>query len=419
MNALDETGEKKQNNSAEDSEILSNEIDKSKDLIPLNYDVSKIKNDLSPDLDLLTIISPLPVIKEKKEVENSSTCSSEKNPDIDIPLTKKAILSCLNAQCTSKMLQKILMETSKDIVGTIVKDLSGSYRDIIRDKNGNYFCSDLFKICEQSQRIMILKELSKTISEDCTHRFATHPIQTLIDFSSCEEEYKLILDSFYDYKKFFYASFDSYGSYAIQKIIEHIPEKFRKQFNLLFVTFIPMLSMKQFGVCSIKKFVTYSKNEELNEKIINLMRQNFVQIATNNYGNFVIQFMLKQWNNERCGKKLKQEIRDNFFILSQNKYSYYICDLYLKFASNEEKLYISNIMKLNSIPFNSSNLVPKNNINNYQNTNLNKNYKNNFNQCNMPMNNNINNINSFDNQNNLTFLMNFFQKNNNNINWNC
>ena len=32
------------------------------------------------------------------------------------------------------MLQKILMETSKDIVGTIVKELSGTYRDIIRDE---------------------------------------------------------------------------------------------------------------------------------------------------------------------------------------------------------------------------------------------------------------------------------------------
>ena len=414
MNSLDETCKKNQN--ILDSEINTNEIDKSKDLIPLNFNVSKIKNDLSPDINLLTIVSGAPVITEKKEVENSSTCSSEKNPETDILLTKKAILSCLNAKCTTKMLQKILMETSKDIVATIVKELSGTYRDIIKDKNGNYFCTDLFKICEQSQRIMILKELTKTISEDCTHEFATHPIQTLIDFSSCEEEYKLILESFYDYKKFFYASFNSWGSYAIQKIIEHIPEKFRKQFNLLFITFIPMLSLKQYGVCSVKKFITYSKNEELNEKVVNLIRKNFVKIAINNFGNFLIQFMLKQWINESYGKKLMQVIRDNFLILYQNKYSYYICDLYLKFASNEEKLYLSNIMKLNSIQFNNNNFMPKNITNNNQNQNFNKNYKKNFNQNNMFMNNN--NINNIDNQNNSSFLMNFFQKNNNN-NWNC
>ena len=414
MNSINETYEKNQNDSSINSEILPNEINTKKELLTLGCNVSKIKNDLSPDINLLTIVFGKTSITEKKEVENSSTCSSEKNPETDVPLTKKAILSCLNAQSTAKMLQKILMETSKDIVAIIVKELSGTYRDIIKDKNGNYFCNDLFRICEQSQRIMILKELTNTISEDCTHIYATHPIQTLIDFSSCEEEYKLILNSFNDYNKFFYASFDSYGSYVIQKIIEHIPEKFRKQFNLLFITFIPVISMKQYGVCCIKKFVTYSKNEELNEKIINLMRKNFVQIATNNYGNFLIQFMLKQWINESYGKKLKQEIRDNFLILSQNKYSSYICDLYLIFASNEEKIYLSNIMKLNLMKIN-NNFISMNSTIINKNKNIKKNSKKNFNQTNLPMNNNNINI----NQNNSPFLMNFFQNNNNNINWNC
>ena len=415
MNTIDETCEKNQNDSSLDSELVSKETDIKKNLISLGCNVSKIENDLSSDINLLTIVFGTTDITEKKEVENSSTCSSEKNPESDVPLTKKAILSCLNAQSTAKMLQKIIMESSKDIVGTIVKELIGTYRDIIRDKNGNYFCRDLFRICEQSERIIILKELTKTISEDCTHMFATHPIQTLIDFSSCEEEYKLILNSFNDYNKFFYASFNNYGSYVIQKIIEHIPEKFRKQFNLLFIRFIPVISMKQFGVCSIKSFVANSKNEELNEQIINLIRKNFVQIATNNYGNFVIQFMLKQWINESYGKKLKHEIRDNFLILSQNKYSSYICDLYLMFASNEEKINLSNIMKLNSMQFNSNNLIPMNNFNN-QNKNHKKNCKKNINQTNLPMNNN--NIIS---QNYYSpFLMNFFKNNNNNsINWNC
>ena len=58
------------------------------------------------------------------------------------------------------------MESSKEIINIIVKELRGIYRDIIKDKNGNYFCSNLFKICEQSQRIIILTELTKYINED-------------------------------------------------------------------------------------------------------------------------------------------------------------------------------------------------------------------------------------------------------------
>ena len=105
------------------------------------------------------------------------------------------------------------MESSKENIDTIVNQLYGNYRHVIKDKNGNYFIFDLFKICNQKQRILILNELTKTISDDCVDKFGNFPIQTLIEFSSCEDEYKLILNSFYDYKKLVYASFDSYGSY--------------------------------------------------------------------------------------------------------------------------------------------------------------------------------------------------------------
>ena len=110
------------------------------------------------------------------------------------------------------------MESSKEEIDNIINELSGNYRDLIKDKNGNYFCSDLFKICNQKQRIKILKELTKTISDDCVNRFGNYPIQTLIEYSSCEEEYQLILNSFHDYLKLVYASFDTYGSYVIQKM---------------------------------------------------------------------------------------------------------------------------------------------------------------------------------------------------------
>ena len=305
------------------------------------------------------------------------------------------------------------MESSKEIINIIVKELRGIYRDIIKDKNGNYFCSNLFKICEQSQRIIILTELTKYINEDCADRFDTHPIQALIQFSTCEEEYRLILNSFNDLNKFFCASFDPLDRYVIQKILEYIPEKYRIQFDLLFISFTPLLSLKQYGICAIEKFVLYSKNEDLIEKMINLIINNFVQIATNNYGNFLIQFMLKKWNKTIFGNKLKQAIRDNFKILYENKYACYICDLYLKFASKEEKAQIIILRNLNF-----GNNISQFNNNNFPtmyNININNNFNNNFNHKGKQIatNNFPNNI---SNQNNIPFSLHFFQNNNNNGN---
>ena len=109
--------------------------------------------------------------------------------------------------------------------------MKGEYRIIINNKNGSDFANDLFKICNQKERIEILEELSPILSQDCNNIYAASPIRTLIEFSSCELEYKLILSSFNDYNKLLFAALNPNGAYTIQKIIKRIPEKYRAEFN--------------------------------------------------------------------------------------------------------------------------------------------------------------------------------------------
>ena len=103
-----------------------------------------------------------------------------------LSLTKSTILSSFNNQRSTIFLQKSLMETTKDNLNKIIKEMSGIFSKIIKNKNGNYFCSDLFKVCDKDQRIMILKEISNTLCDDCIDEYGTHPIQTLIELCSCE-----------------------------------------------------------------------------------------------------------------------------------------------------------------------------------------------------------------------------------------
>ena len=318
--------------------------DNNEKLLLSNIDNSSIQNDLNHE----STFPSIPIYNQKISDDKNLYCQIQNITKTTIPLTQRALLSCLRNQTTGKILQKVLMECSRENIEIIVNELKGTFRDIIKDKNGNYFCSDLFKICNQQQRIKILKELEKTISDDCLDEFGNHPIQTLIEFSSSEDEYKLILNSFNDYRKIIFASSDSFGSFVIQKIIEHIPEKFRTNFNLLFISSIPLISMKKYGVCNAKRFISCLKTDQLIEKTADIISQNFIQIATNNFGNFLIQFIFKKWNNTAQGMKIKQEVLRNFKILLENKYSFYICDLFLKNASNDEKIKILEFYKHNN-----------------------------------------------------------------------
>ena len=257
--------------------------------------------------------------------------------DESLFFTKNNILVAFNSQRSTKILQKSLEDAPKEKIDIILEELSGTFRTIIKNKNGNYFFSDLIKVCNKEQKIKILKELSETISQDCTDEFGTHPIQNLIELSSDEEEYKLLLASFNNLDSLLMASLNQNGSYVIQKLIVHIPERFRKDFNLMFVKFVCILSRDMYGVCTVKKFIGYTKNELIVKQILNSILTNFVNISGNKYGNYLIQYLLEKWWKTEEGVYLKKIITSKFQVLASNHYSSYICDLFLKLCNTEEK----------------------------------------------------------------------------------
>ena len=358
------------------------------------------------------------------EEENSKISPPKINTNSHLQLTQKTILNSFATKRTTLILQKALFEATKEEIDNIVNELSGKYRQIIKDKNGNYFCSDLVKVCNQNQRIKILKELSNTICDDCANNFGAYPLKTLIEFSSSEEEYNLLLNSFNNYNKLLFASIDPNGSKVISEIIEHIPEKFKKNFNLLFVSIFCFICTKKFGVCNAKKFVSCTKNDEIIKKIMDLVKDNFVSISTNEFGNYLIQYMLEKWWNTDEGEEIKEQIRENFRTLATNKYANFIVDLYLKLENNEEKILLIKTLKINlnnklnnednSIFMRIMNSLGQlNNKNDSKNTNNHKNnYKKNISSVNNFGTNNI----IFNNSNQIPLSLNNLGNNNNIIN---
>ena len=257
--------------------------------------------------------------------------------DESLFFTKNNILAAFNSQRSTKILQKSLEDAPKVKIDNILEELSGTFRSIIKNKNGNYFFSDLIKVCNKEQKIKILKELSEAICQDCTDEFGTHPIQNLIELASDEEEYKLLLASFNNLDNLLMASLNQNGSYVIQKLIVHIPERFRMDFNLMFVKFVCILSRDMYGVCTVKKFIGYTRNELIVKQILNSILTNFVNISGNKYGNYLIQYVLEKWWKTPEGVYLKKIITSKFQVLASNHYSSYICDLFLKLCNTEEK----------------------------------------------------------------------------------
>ena len=148
--------------------------------IQINNNNSPLSNDFSGVNDIIPKLRQKelefhPMISDKfnnnNNLKNASTIFPNQNSQFtNIELNKKVIMSSMNDQKTVFILQKILNESKSTEIKLIVKELIGEYRKLILDKYGNFFCKDLFKICDQNERVTILKELSPTLSEDCWER---------------------------------------------------------------------------------------------------------------------------------------------------------------------------------------------------------------------------------------------------------
>ena len=327
--------------------------------IQINNNNSPLSNDFSGVNDIIPKLRQKelefhPMISDKfnnnSNLKNANTIFPNQNSQFsNIELNKKVIMSSMNDQKTVFILQKILNESKSTEIKLIVKELIGEYRKLILDKYGNFFCKDLFKICDQNERVTILKELSPTISEDCCNNYATHPLQALIEYSSTEEEYGLILYSFNDYNKLLLATTDPNGSYVIQKIIMRIPERFRANFNFLFSSFIGFVCKKKYGIVAVKKFIEFTRGENTTQQIMNAIKLNFMNFAVDNYGNYLIQFILEKFANFPEGKEIKNLIFQNFNVMCKSKYSSFNCELYVKMLTSEEKSELIKTLDINSI----------------------------------------------------------------------
>lgn len=307
-------------------------------------------NDSAFSFQFPTIFSP-----------NLEKCNFEETQQREqqlFPFSKDNILMAFNSQKSTKILQKSLQGISKETIDCIINRLSGMFRAIIKNRNGNYFCSDLLKVCNKSQRIKILKELSPTLIEDCTDDFGAHPIQNLFELACTEEEYKLLIKSFNDQNKILMVCLNQNGSFVIQKLIVHIPEYLRTEFDEIFVKFVCILARDMYGVCTVKKFIAYTKNELITKQILNSILNNFINISGNQYGNYLIQYLLERWWKTEEGEFLKKLITSKFQTLAENHYSYYICDLFLKLSTNKERnAFLSSLNNYKTISKNNKNKI--------------------------------------------------------------
>ena len=300
--------------------------------------------------DLLNENSSFKQFKENFDKANSESSNENLNDTSYTSsqniISKEEIFSAISKQRTGILLQNSIKDMNSLEISNIIKELKGNFTKLMKDKNGNYFCSDLLKLCTSKQRLIILKEIIPEFISLSINQYSNHPIQILIELIELDEEIEYINYIFNSLEQFLNVCLNSNGSYVIQRIISNIPENKRNCINKLFLNCIHILSCDMYGVVALKKFVYYSNNEFIYKCIISNLIHHFIKISENTYGNYFVQYILEIWWNNKEMKNIKNLILFNFFRLSKNKFGSHICEMYIKLINlNEKQILLCNLMK--------------------------------------------------------------------------
>ena len=313
--------------------LLGNLIDE----ISLNNESNNIKSPISFSKFKL-------LFENSKTNETSNLNMNNNNISSKNIYSKKEIFSYLSNQKSGIIFQSKIREMSDFEIEKLIEELENSFSECMMDRNGNYFCNDLFKICNSKERILILNEIKDKFIELSLHNYATHPIQKLIECAKSFEEMNLIVSNFNNRNDLLQLALNSNGSFVLQKIIMFIPEEIRSNLNNLIIDDICILAFDMYGVCILKKFIYSIKSKFYLQRVFKNICDNFLKISIDQYGNYLIQYILEIYWNLNDLFILKNSIEKNFHYLASDSFASHICETYIKLMNINEKINFFNLL---------------------------------------------------------------------------
>ena len=327
------------------------------------------KNLINPNVDLEILLIEIKKILNKMEKIDLTIYNKLKGKFEQIIRTHKG----------SRIFQNYLKNTHSDILHQIFMEIKNKLPELLKDDYANYFCKKFFSSLSQKDRIEYLTIIQNDISSLAIDITATYPLQGIIEQLGSKAEKKIIYTAIKDSINAY--CYNIYGTHFLEKMISYFEDEFIKEIiDYVFNNFID-LAYHIYGICIVKKLLLMAHKKELHNKIKKKIYDNALNLIVHQYGNYVIQTIVENWDDndledilniyknkytylskqkyssnviERIISKNKKNLEfyineicnENIFEIIQNKYGNYVIQKALKLASGKiQNIIISEINK--------------------------------------------------------------------------
>ncbi|XP_004144136.3 pumilio homolog 12 isoform X2 [Cucumis sativus] len=233
-----------------------------------------------------------------------------------------------------RFLQRKFMEGTDEDIEKIFKEIIDRVVELMMDAFGNYLVQKLLEVCNDNQRMQILRRITQNHGElvmiSCDMH-GTRAIQKVIETLKTQEQVHMIVSALKSGIVTLMKNIN--GNHVAQHCLDYLMPSCRELLFDAARNSCVDLAVDRHGCCVLQKCLSCSDSTD-RDNLINEITQNALIISQDQYGNYVVQFILKlnlRWATEAILKQLE----GNYGDLSMQKYSSNVVEKCLQFAGGQ------------------------------------------------------------------------------------
>lgn len=267
----------------------------------------------------------------------------EDDPSCDTDLNKAYIPSNIQTQqeyvkqakdfLKSRNLQKRIDEPNADI-RMIFSSLYNCFDDLVFDNTANFVIQ---KLCDRSTPEMFDKMMDFFLKD--VHRVVDHPIACRVLQKFIETAPKKNVESLFNALRpgLMNLCMSQNGNHIVQRFVTLLPDKLDDIVHCILPDVIS-LAIDNCGCRIVQRLFEKYKISEL-RPIVDAVIKEPVELATNQYGNYVVQYILNSKEKEYV-TELIQKFSGRFYEFSVHKFASNVIEKCIRGASEEERMMI-------------------------------------------------------------------------------
>ncbi|XP_059281728.1 pumilio homolog 12 isoform X1 [Lycium ferocissimum] len=238
-----------------------------------------------------------------------------------------------------RFLQRKFAEGTSEDVEKIFPEIIVHIVELMIDPFGNYLVQKLLEVCNEDQRMQILRAITRIAGDlvriSCDMH-GTRAVQKVIETLKTPEQFSMIVSSLKP--GLVNLIKDMNGNHVAQRCLQYLTPEYREFLFEAAITNCVELATDRHGCCVLQKCLSQSDGGQ-RHRLIYEITSNALVLSQDPFGNYVVQYIFDirlAW----ATANIFDQLRGKFSDLSMQKYSSNVVEKCLKHVDEDRSSYI-------------------------------------------------------------------------------